>query len=1153
MHKRVEFHEGTSNKFWEVEVSGIEVTTTWGRIGTAGQSKCKTYPNDEAALKDAESQFASKIKVGYQPVTAAVPPATQSGIQSTPEWLRKIRQKAYAWREWADELEPAVAGKWVRDLETWQAGLGVAVPSLRAAQREALAVLQDETTSDDPLVNAVALIIAKEGIDRVLGGGLSSVAQAMLRRNGLEVAQEADQHPPRYRWVVYRGQEPHPFIQNLDLTSWGKLRYLLARAPEPEYSQVVDWADRERHQGDLETQVMLAFLLPDQGWAEALVARCLQNRIQNWGMSMLPHFAFALVPSLRRADLVKQLCEATPYSAPQPDLAPSLLANLGSQAYPLIFKYLNGTQREQWTECLWDIPDPALAAQFKTILEERSLRQRLSEYFQKFPDLSIPALANVVVHGGKGKETARTLLAQILRQNPTWPALDNRELAVCQQILNRFPKNLQEAAPDQLPAVLMQPPWIGKRKGREPLVAKAREVPFAERIHWGGAKPKPYFYTVPPPKGMSDNTRYAEMKAEISRGVASPSDLDRLGDDRALQLWNEAPSRVWREPWGGLTPLLARFGLDAVVGFLRYSERLHSAIVELTRVEAPRVAPVMALGLAGQKSRKLARSWLQRFPRAALLGLIPAAVGTVGKGRDLAEDALRWMGTWLPRAEIEIIGDELAVSAALQEVLDFDPVQLVPAKLPKLPGYLDATALPRPVLVNHLALPLAATRHLLTMLSFSPMDPPYAGLEVVKAACTPESLEEFAWETYSLWHAAGGPARDKWAFQALAHLGGDESARRLAPLIRVWPQESLFARAEQGLDVLAVIGTDVALMHIYQMSEKLKSKALQEKARAKMDEIATRRGLTRDELADRLVPDLDLETDGGCPLDYGTRTFRVVFDEQLKPQLLGPDGKPLKDLPKGGAADPSDLVEKAIQRWKALKKDVKTLGQAQITRLELAMGLRRRWSGPAWELFLLRHPLLVHLVRRLLWGVYDDEKGLVSLFRVAEDSSLADSQDDAYKLPSDALVGLPHPLEMGPQALQSWGQLFADYAILQPFPQLGRPVFRLTEVEKEGTTLTRQEGRKVHPGKVVGLEARGWLRGEAWDGGVCCEMLRPMGPGQTAYLAIYDGLYLGAIHESGDQKLGDVQIKTGAHEALRLGSLDEIMMSELLRDLEGLQ
>lgn len=61
--------EGTSNKFWEVSVAGSELTTRWGRIGTAGQSKTKTYASPEAAAKERDSLIESKRAGGYREVT----------------------------------------------------------------------------------------------------------------------------------------------------------------------------------------------------------------------------------------------------------------------------------------------------------------------------------------------------------------------------------------------------------------------------------------------------------------------------------------------------------------------------------------------------------------------------------------------------------------------------------------------------------------------------------------------------------------------------------------------------------------------------------------------------------------------------------------------------------------------------------------------------------------------------------------------------------------------------------------------------------------------------------------------------------------------------------------------------------------------------
>src|SRR3954451_23278003 len=50
---RFEFTQRKSSKFWEVLHRGTKITVRWGRIGTTGQSKVRTFAN---AVKAAEFQ-----------------------------------------------------------------------------------------------------------------------------------------------------------------------------------------------------------------------------------------------------------------------------------------------------------------------------------------------------------------------------------------------------------------------------------------------------------------------------------------------------------------------------------------------------------------------------------------------------------------------------------------------------------------------------------------------------------------------------------------------------------------------------------------------------------------------------------------------------------------------------------------------------------------------------------------------------------------------------------------------------------------------------------------------------------------------------------------------------------------------------------------
>lgn len=61
-----EFIGGTSRKFWAISVSGAELTTRWGRLGTAGQSKTKTFADADAAARQREKLVAEKLGEGYE-------------------------------------------------------------------------------------------------------------------------------------------------------------------------------------------------------------------------------------------------------------------------------------------------------------------------------------------------------------------------------------------------------------------------------------------------------------------------------------------------------------------------------------------------------------------------------------------------------------------------------------------------------------------------------------------------------------------------------------------------------------------------------------------------------------------------------------------------------------------------------------------------------------------------------------------------------------------------------------------------------------------------------------------------------------------------------------------------------------------------------
>lgn len=85
MKKYLKYIDGNSDKFWQIEVTGLEYTVTYGKNGTSGTSQTKKFATDEECLKSAEKILAEKVKKGYSEtgdVTVASKPKTEKSAKS---------------------------------------------------------------------------------------------------------------------------------------------------------------------------------------------------------------------------------------------------------------------------------------------------------------------------------------------------------------------------------------------------------------------------------------------------------------------------------------------------------------------------------------------------------------------------------------------------------------------------------------------------------------------------------------------------------------------------------------------------------------------------------------------------------------------------------------------------------------------------------------------------------------------------------------------------------------------------------------------------------------------------------------------------------------------------------------------------------------
>ena len=1210
--RRWEFVEGGSDKFWEAAVDGAVVTVRYGRSGTGGREQGKEFPTAEAAQAHFARTVAEKERKGYRETTSdgttagpapAPRPVAATPRAAAPEALDvPVDEDAFvlpdAWRRVliprrggvprppAAPVKDAVNGYHaaLKEVDAW---VEQALSSGRSDATLVAAARAHRSGDRDPLGAAVlAAVFAASAGNKVRTAvdawvaefGLPFAARATVEL--LTVAVGTDRHDSRAVNPRVRRAVPGRYTAVAHRPAADRVRSLLAVCDEEAHRAAVEALAGCRT--DLYRRVVASYLAPSES---AWVEECLR-----WSEQLGPAEWPLLLCSLSSAEPLEGLAQLPTlgWDGWSAEILATVAEGLGGGAAPLLLHalakdYLYSDKQKQLLNALAELPsDEGFRGLLAHQENGKAARGALMTAMNRFPRRSVRLLSEAAASSADPavQRLARQLLTSHVAAHRATalellPELTPEQAAVVGPLTDQGGR-VPDVRPDSLPELFTSPPWTRPRPAAAPRVLTGLTPPGEPRLRWLPGEQEAW---------ASSESWYASwadadwqqvagtMRAAIERSGNARRSSNRHEELALFAYGDEELGRPligqWRgddciwDATGALRRVVARFGADAlepVLAAALHNPAAHASLL-LPYLDA-RVAGTMADWLVRLKSAgDSARSWFARHGLDAARLLVPAAVGKAGAARRGAEHALRLIGGTHGASAVRAVAGGYGPEAedVVGALLSADPlVNALPAKLPRPGDWAEPTMLPQ-LLVRggEEALPAGTVRHVLTMLALSKPGSFYPGVDQVAEVCEPGSLTEFGWAVFEQWRLAGMPSQDGWALHALGRLGDDETVRRLTPVLRAWPGEGAHHRAVDGLEVLAGIGSDVALLHLHGIAQRVRFKALKARAQEKIAEVAAGLGLSGEQLSDRLVPDFGLDADGTTVVDYGTRTFTVGFDEQLKPYVLDADGARRKDLPAPGARDDAELAPAGRKRFAALKKDVRTVAGDQIRRLEDAMVTRRSWTAEEFGQFFVGHPLLWHLVRRLVWLAEVD--GAVTAFRVAEDRTLADVRDEAFALPASAAVRLAHPLLLGDD-LAAWSELFADYEILQPFRQLGRPVYALSDEERAGHRLTRFENGPVLPtARLVGMERRGWRRGEPQDAGVERWLSRRVGPDRYVVLAPEHGIAVGMHDVYPEQRVETVwlDVRPGDYRAHGrtfpvLAELDPVTASEVIADLTEL-
>lgn len=343
-------------------------------------------------------------------------------------------------------------------------------------------------------------------------------------------------------------------------------------------------------------------------------------------------------------------------------------------------------------------------------------------------------------------------------------------------------------------------------------------------------------------------------------------------------------------------------------------------------------------------------------------------------------------------------------------------------------------------------------------------------------------LEKLAAQVYDLWYASGAQAKHKWVLPFAAVFGGAAMTQRLNRAIHDWPEHQRGTIACDAVMALALSDDPAAIVIVDSLSRKFKFRQIKQAAAAALENAARELGITAEELADRIVPDLGFGRDGRRIFDYGRRSFTVRLTATLELQITNDQGKTVKNLPAPGKNDDPQAAD-AYEAFKTMKKQIRTTVSAQQARLEAALSVLRCWDTDRWKALFVENPIMHQFAMSLIWGIYEDGT-LTDTFRYMEDGTFNTVDEDEFTLPEKAKIGLVHPVELDADTLQAWKQQLADYEIRQSIDQLDRTVHALDAGRAGEKALEDFGGKKLNALSLSGkLLQQGWYRGSVQDGG----------------------------------------------------------------------
>lgn len=290
---------------------------------------------------------------------------------------------------------------------------------------------------------------------------------------------------------------------------------------------------------------------------------------------------------------------------------------------------------------------------------------------------------------------------------------------------------------------------------------------------------------------------------------------------------------------------------------------------------------------------------------------------------------------------------------------------------------------------------------------------------------------DLALQLLDRWLATEGAPNLSWALKISISAGDERVADLLAQTAITWSKTKT-QRANTAVTYLFTMDTHYAIalgskiINSNEVGDSVYFTARHANSRAQSRALVR---LQMDESAS------DFGLGSGIHLSVGTNNYEILLQSDLSLGIKDRNEKITKSLPKNSDNKLKIAWEQANNQIKSLAVSIKDFHKQQTGRLYLAFIAGKTWPYESWRLQFSEHPLLKIICQSLIWQSIEDGRS----FRIAEDLSLIDVNDDLVELSEHTQVRLWHPVDTSADDVAAWKVNLADYELQELFHQVDAP------------------------------------------------------------------------------------------------------------------